>query len=78
MKFLSKKLHLLVLPENDIVGGEGSKHNIKPIGPVRGWTKTHPYANPNLTHRRSSRKADVKTMLVQAKHVNRGPMMGNG
>ena len=57
-------------------GREGSEHNVKPIGLVRGWIKAHSCANQNLTRRRSLRKANVKTMLDQDKYANRGPRMG--
>ena len=40
---------------------------MRPIGPVRGWTKAHSYANQSLTRRWSPRKSDMKTTLGKRK-----------
>ena len=40
---------------------------MKPIGPIRVWTKAHSCANQSLTCRWSPRKSDMKTTLIKRK-----------
>ena len=55
----------------------GTQTQRKAHGPVQEWTKAHSCANLDLTHGLSSRREDIRTTLIQTKHMNRGPRRGN-
>ena len=44
---------------------EGPKHNIEPMGSVRGWAKAHSSINPDPTRGLSLRSEDIETTLIQ-------------